>query len=83
MSPGIACAGMTAGEEDKVARLTTDIRDRFSAGRVVGCRAVGIGRRRALCFTRADGRIVACVVASEFLAADDEDAVALLTSFYA
>lgn len=81
MSPeGIVCVGLTTQETDKVTRLAGDIRDRFSAGRVIGCHAVGGGNRRALCFTRADGRIVACVAASVFLAAADTDAAALLTS---
>ena len=81
MSLGIACVGMTAEEMDKVAHLAADIRDRFPTGRVVGCHAVG-SKWRAYCFTRADGRIVACVVSGEFLAAADAEAVGLLTAFY-
>lgn len=73
--------GLTATEADKVAHLAGDIRDRFPAGRVVQCHAVG-EVWRALCFTRADGRMVACVAAELFLAASHNEAVTLLTPLY-
>ena len=82
MSDGIPCVGLTAAEADKVGRVATGIREWFPAIQVVGCHAVGTGAPRALCFTRADGRIVACVAADVFLAAADPEAVARFTAFY-
>ena len=75
------CEGLERAEEQKVVRLDGAISEKFIRAGCVGrifCRGRIDGDRRVLDFCGPAG-ILASVWASEFLAASDTDAVAMVT----
>lgn len=77
----IMCSELQPAEQEKVARLDGPISEKFTnAGCVVRvCQGRIDDERRVLDFCGPTGTVVASVDATEFLAASDTDAMAMIT----